>query len=140
MDFSKAFDKVAQKRLATKLHNYGIRGSSLEWIKSFLEGRAQQIVLDGNTSSSSPVTSGVSQGTVPGPLHILVYINDLPGMVSSTTRLFADDCLVNRTISSEEDAAALQDDLDQLQKWEQDWQMKFNPDKAPTKPNTWVAP
>ena len=51
-------------------------------------------------------------------------------MVSSITHLFADDCLMYHTIASKEDAAALQEDLDQLQKWEQDWQMKFNTGKC----------
>ena len=70
------------------------------------------------------------QGTVLGPLLFLVYINDLPCKVGSTARLFTNDCLLYRTINSDKDAAALQDDLNQLQRWEQDWQMKFNPDKC----------
>ena len=130
LDFSKAFDKVAHRRLAANLHHYGIRNKTLAWIQSFLAERYQKVVLDGKTSSSSPVTSGVPQGTVLGPLLFLIYINDLPSRVSSTARLFADDCLLYRVISSQEDAVSPQEVLDRLQEWESDWQMAFNPDKC----------
>jgi len=81
-------------------------------------------------SPSAHVTSGVPQGTVLCPLLFLLYINDLPDRVRSTSRLFADDSLLYRRIKTVEDVAILQDDLDQLQKWEQDWQMTFNPSKC----------
>ena len=130
LDFSKAFDKVPHHRLAVKLHHYGVRGKTLEWIRSFLADRTQQVVVDGETSKPANVSSGVPQGTVLGPLLFLVYINDLPSRVSSTSRLFADDCLLYRTINTEADTRSLQEDLDNLQKWEQDWMMSFNPDKC----------
>ena len=70
----------------------------LFWIQSFLWDRNQQVLLYGNTSSRAAVTSGVPRGTVLGPLLFLVYINDLPSRVSSSLRLFADDCLLYRVI------------------------------------------
>ena len=130
LDFSKAFDKVPHRRLAAKLHHYGVRGKTLSWIQSFLAGRTQQVTLEGQASSTSPVTSGVPQGTVLGPLLFLVYINDLPSRVKATPRLFADDCFLYRIIKSPEDAQSLQEDLDALQQWEKDWLMSFNPDKC----------
>ena len=65
-----------------------------------------------------------------GPLLFLVYINDMPGYARSQTRLFADDCLMYRKVSSTSDCTQLQEDLDNLIKWEQQWQMQFNPDKC----------
>ena len=130
LDFSKAFDKVPHQRLLIKLEHYGVRGTILQWIKSFLSDRTQKVVVEGKSSSSAPVTSGVPQGTVLGLLLFLAYINDLPSKVNAKARLFADDCLLYRNIKTDEDAESLQDDLNKLQDWEADWQMHFNPDKC----------
>ena len=100
------------------------------WIREFLTGRHQQVVLDGSTSNQVPVTSGVPQGTVLGPLLFLVFINDLPDNVSSNVRLFADDCLLYRRINTPEDTNILQQDLRHLEEWEAKWQMSFNPQKC----------
>jgi hypothetical protein len=81
-------------------------------------------------SDTASVTSGVPQGTVLGPLLFLIYINDLPSKVNSTARLFADDCLLYRHIKTNDDTTSLQDDINDLQYWERDWQMHFNPDKC----------
>ena len=94
LDFSKAFDKVPHKRLMTKLMNYGITGPTLKWIESFLVHRTQRVVIDGEASDWANVASGVPQGTVLGPILFLAYINDLPKYVKSSTRLFADDCVL----------------------------------------------
>ena len=130
LDFSKAFDKVPHNRLLMKLHHYGVRGHLYDWIASFLLGRSQQVVLDGQASSVSTVSSGVPQGTVLGPLLFLLFINDLPSSVTSTTRLFADDCLLYIRIKSPEDQVTIQKDLNSLQQWEDQWLMAFNPDKC----------
>ena len=125
MDFAKAFDKVPHRRLLYKLDYYGIRGSTHKWIASWLSGRTQQVVLDGQASDPVPVLSGVPQGSVLGPVLFLVFINDLPDNIRSSVRLFADDCVLYRNIRSFSDCLILQDDLDQLARWEADWQMKF---------------
>ena len=86
-----------------------------------------RVVVDGESSSEA---SGVPQGTVLGPLLFLVHMNDLPECVSSSVRLFADDCLLYRVIKSIKDQEELQKDLKSLEKWAADWGMRFNAKKC----------
>ncbi|KAK3104735.1 hypothetical protein FSP39_008956 [Pinctada imbricata] len=130
LDFAKAFDKVPHQRLLYKLHYYGVRGCTLEWIRSFLSNRKQCVLVEGSMSDEAEVVSGVPQGTVMGPLLFLVYINDLPEVTTSNVKLFADDCLIYRPIKSSRDTEQLQHDLQSLEKWESDWQMAFHPAKC----------
>ena len=130
LDFSKAFDKVPHRRLCKKLFHYGIQGKLLQWIRGFLSNRTQQVVLDGCSGASVPVISGVPQGTVLGPLLFLCYVNDIPNCVSSKIRLYADDILIYRVITCDTDSDELQKDLVSLQKWSDEWQMFFNPQKC----------
>ena len=111
LDFSKAFDKVNHSKLLWKLHQYGIRGHVLDWVRAFLGSRSQRVVIDGEESESIPVTSGVPQGSVLGPILFLIYINDLPNEVCSQVRLFADDRALYLTLESEDDSSTLQNDL-----------------------------
>ena len=74
------------------------------------------MVVDGEFSDVAPVTSGVPQGSVLGPILFLVFINDMPECVNSQCRLFADDSIIYRTVNSRDDALALQSDLDSLHK------------------------
>ena len=131
MDFSKAFDKVSHDRLVYKLDRAGIDPRTRDWIKSFLSDRSQKVVIDGEESQSVPVTSGVPQGSVLGPILFLMFIDDLPHYTKhSQVRLFADDTIVYLTISSIDDCHNLQDDLKSLEQWEQDWLMEFHPAKC----------
>ena len=127
MDFSKAFDVVPHKRLLSKLYFYGIRGCTLNWIDAFLSDRIQHVVIDGEFSDVAPVTSGVPQGSVLGPILFLCFINDMPESVSSQCCLFADDSIIYREISTENDCTSLQDDLDALEKWEGTWECLLTP-------------
>ncbi len=95
LDFPKAFDKVPHKRLTLKLKYHGISGPILQWLTAFLTNRTQRVLLDGSSSGTVPVSSGVPQGTVLGPLLLFLYINDLPlSTRNSSTRLPADDSLL----------------------------------------------
>ena len=90
------------------------------------------MVCDGKHSDPAQVTSGVLQGTVLGPLLFLLYVNDLPDNLKSSIRLFADDALLYGVISNENDGDQLQEDLKQIEAWQNTWQMSFNPSKCKT--------
>ena len=130
LDFSKAFDKVAHEKLLLKLHQYGIRGNTLNWIKAFLDNRKQTVVINGINSDEVPVSSGVPQGLVLGPILFLAYINHLPEQVKFSVRHFADDTAMYLAISSTTEGHVIQTDLACLEQWEKMWDVQFNPSKC----------
>ena len=133
LDFSKAFDKVPHARLLDKLAAAGIGGKVLAWIKAWLSGRKQRVVLNGHASDWLPVLSGVPQGSVLGPLLFVVFINDIDSALNldlSTIFKFADDTKVLRVVNNDDDRAGFQQDIDSLFAWSQEWQMLFNADKC----------
>ena len=131
-DFMKAFDKVPHKRLIHKINKYGIKGNVLGWIKAFLSNRTQCVNIGCATSNTAPVTSGIPQGSVLGPILFVIYINDLPDIVDKDSHvfLFADDTKLFREINSPIDRKILQQDLDNLTDWSNKWLLKFHPDKC----------
>ena len=103
LDFQKAFDTVPHKRLIHKFKGYGISGNLLLWIEDFLHERKQSVVLNGQSSSWTEVTSGIPQGSVLGPILFAIYINDLPDALENMIKLFADDTKVFASVNNEED-------------------------------------
>ena len=92
LDFSEATDSVQHSLLIHKLKTFGFNDDLLSWLKSYLTGRKQQVVIEGAKSSWLSVTSGVPQGSILGPLLFLLYINEMPDVVSlCSISLFADD-------------------------------------------------
>jgi hypothetical protein len=113
-----------------KVEAYGIKGTLSRWINSFLTNRKQRVVLDESKSDWRPVTSGVPQGSVLGPVLFALYINDLPDYSLCPTKLFADDTKVYSTVTKETGALLLQEDLENKRNWSEKWQIKFNASKC----------
>ena len=131
LDFAKAFNKVPHHHLLHKLDFYSVGESTLCWIESFLSQRKQSVLLEGTRSTEADVLSGVLHGTVLRPLLFLAFINNLPESTKhSDARLFADDCLLYRHVTSSQDSALLQEDLTELERLKETWQMKFHPEKC----------
>ena len=92
LDISKAFDCVNHDNLLDKLYHYGIRGSVLDWFKSFLTNRTHYVDINGSKSEPYTPTMGVPQGSVLGPILFLIYINDLRNSSNTLSfSIFADD-------------------------------------------------
>ena len=113
MDFSKAFDKVSHGRLLHKVKSHGIQGEVAKWIQNCLDDRSQRVIVEGCFSNWRPMTSGVPQGSVLGPLIFVIYINDLDENLGGIVSKFADDTKIGDIVDSEERYLRLQ--LGQLQ-------------------------
>ena len=130
LDFRKAFDSVPHGRLIKKLEGYAIRGNLLNLLISFLQNRKQRVVTNGNMSKWTDVISGTRQGSILEPILFIIHINDIPGVVGSVCRLFADDCKLYKNIASVVDQEELQEDILSLCKWSKDWLLSFNVKKC----------
>ena len=130
MDIKKAFDTIPHNRLLLKLEKYGIQGNILKWIRDFLHGRRQRVMLNGEFSSWKPVTSGVPQGSVLGPVLFIIYVNDLPDSLESFCKIFADDTKVYTAVDKRSDQEKLQQDLLKLSDWSRLWLLEFSVPKC----------
>ena len=104
IDLKKAFDLVDHTTLLSKLKLYGCSESSLKWFWSYLTNRSQKTTFKGSMSDPLPMSVGVPQGSILGPLFFLIFINDLPFYLSSVSNvsltMFADDTTILTTGSS----------------------------------------
>lgn len=130
LDFQKAFDKVPHKKLLTKVRALGVNGNLEKWIENWLRNRKQRVVINGETSDWTNVTSGVPQGSVMGPLLFLIYINDIDTGIVSKISKFADDTKLGANVSTDKGIEGLRSDLQKLGEWSEKWQMPFNVNKC----------
>ena len=117
LDFCKAFDKVPHRRLLKKLYNYGITGKIFSWVKEFLSDRKQRVTIKGSKSEWRTITSGIPQGSVLGPILLLIFINDLPDVISICMKLFADDGKLFTRVKSDDKRIVLQDNITTAENW-----------------------
>lgn len=130
LDFSKAFDCVCHRKLLIKLKSAIGEGLLFSWIENFLTNRSQFVQYEGHISNIVPVTSGVPQGSVLGPLLFLIFINDLTSNINCNIKLFADDCIIYKEVTSYTDHINLNECLTKLADWCAKWQMSINVKKS----------
>ena len=131
LDISKAFDSVPHDKLLKKLWTAGFTGNLWSFFRGYLSNHRQRVITNGKTSEWLPVSSGVPQGSILGPLLFIVYITDLSRIPASSQVLpYADDTKCCRSITSPNDCSLLQEDLKLIFNWSHHSGLSFNPSKS----------
>lgn len=123
LDLSKAFDSVDHPTLSSKLSRYGIRGVALSLVQSYLSNRKQRVVetdMKGNLIKSDDLTvlRGVPQGSILGPLLYILYVNELPNIVSQNIVMYADDTsMIISERTRNECETRVKESMNELEDW-----------------------
>jgi len=129
-DLAKAFDSVPHDILLTKLSDISLPPFLYSILYTYLLNRKQRVRVGSSYSPWAPVTSGVPQGSVLGPLLFLIFINDLPDVISALCLLFADDLKIYRCVNNRSDAESLQNDVSSILNWATKNGLKINEKKC----------
>lgn len=134
LDYSKAFDTLDHDLLCAKLHYYGFHNSAVNLICNYLTNRSQSVILSNNVSESLPVTSGVPQGSILGPLLFIVYAADIARQLNFCNyHQYADDTQVYLNFSKSEALQAItniNNDLESLHAYSIRSSLMLNPSKS----------
>ena len=115
----KAFDTVSHKLLLYKLRYYGFNENSVSWLTSYLSDRRPVVKYCSKISANLPISRGVPQGSVLGPLLFILFINEFTAIFSdSSCHMYADDTSLychGPSLNYVQDI--LQDKLNAAEKW-----------------------
>ena len=130
MDLHKAFDLVNHAVLLEKMAIYGCSQQSMQWITSYLSERQQIVQFKGKLSQQAEIQTGVPQGSILGPLLIIVFMNDMPMNDSASVDMYADESTITATGKTTQAVEVkLDNDLHEISKWCEENKMVINAEK-----------